>query len=185
VSKEYSPWLTYPHIWKTKSAWLSWLRGGIRRSLWSKSPIKLEMIKKNRKKIPNPHPKGRVKEVWGLNCDICKKDFPTSYVDVDHKGDSHSLRDVSDLQSFIEGIVFVTEDDLQFACKGCHKIRNHSQKKNISFDDAAIEKLAIDLLAKKMDKEWITAKGITPASNAKLRRQQIIDLLREEKENAE
>ena len=185
VSKEeYSPWVSYPHVWKTKAAFLSWLRGGIRRSLWSKSPIKLEMIKKHRKKIINPNPKGKVKEVWGLTCNICSKDFPTAFVDVDHKGDSHSLKDISDIQSFIEGIVLVTEDDLQFACKDCHKIRNHSQKRNISFDDAAIEKIAIDMLAKKMDKEYIKSKGVTPAPNQKLRREQLIALLKQEKEDA-
>ena len=45
------------------------------------------------------------------------------------------------------------------------------------------EKIAIDLEKKKLVSVWLKENGVTPASNAKLRRQQIIDLLREEKEN--
>ena len=51
------------HVWKTESAYYTWLRGSIRRAMWSKNPVKLEFIKRNRIKIPNPNPKGRVKEV--------------------------------------------------------------------------------------------------------------------------
>lgn len=58
-----APWTQHPSIWKTKSSFFSWLRGGIRRSLWNKSPIKLEYIKKHRKRIPNPNPKGKVETV--------------------------------------------------------------------------------------------------------------------------
>lgn len=172
----------YAHIWKTKSALLSWIRGGVRRSLWSKSPIKLEFIKKHRKKIPNPNPKGKVKEVWGMTCQLCGNDFPSNMVDIDHKGDSHSLKDISDIQSFIEGIVLVTEDSLQAACKDCHKSRNHQQRKNISFEEAQIERICIDLIKRKMDNEWLKSKGVKPESNQAKRRIQIVKILKEEKE---
>lgn len=55
----------YPHIWKTESSLMSYIRGGIRRNLWNRSPIKIEFIKNNRIRIPNPNPRGKVKEVWG------------------------------------------------------------------------------------------------------------------------
>ena len=55
----------YPHIWKSKSAFMSYLRGGIRRSCWMKHPVKLEFIKNNRQRIPNPNTKGKAAEVWG------------------------------------------------------------------------------------------------------------------------
>ena len=58
-------WERYPHIWKTESTFLSWIRGNVRRNLWSRHPVKIEFIKNNRIRIPNPNPKGKAKEVWG------------------------------------------------------------------------------------------------------------------------
>lgn len=167
-------------VWKTKSALLSWVRGGIRRSLWNRSPIKINFINKHRKRIPNPNPRGRVSEVWGAQCALCKKDYPVAFVDVDHKGDSHSLKEIEDIQKFVEGIVLVTEDDLQFACKTCHKIRNHSQKMGVTFEEAAVEKQAIEIVKNKQDKEWLIEQGLEPASNQKKRREQIVKKLLEE-----
>lgn len=178
-----SPWIQHPNIWKTKSAFMSWLRGGIRRSLWNKSPIKLEYIKKHRKRITNPNPKGKVETVWGGTCALCKQDHVIAHLDVDHKEGNHSLNELTDIQSFIENIVLVTEDDLQFACKTCHKIKNQQERKGISFEQASYEKIAIDLEKKKLTISWLESKGIKPASNASKRRQQVIDKLKEEKEN--
>jgi len=98
------PWTNYPHIWKTKAAFLSFIRGGIRRALWNRSPIKLEFIKKYRKRIKNPNPKGKVKEVWGGTCALCNREFPSQQLNVDHKIGNNSLKELSDLQSFIESI---------------------------------------------------------------------------------
>ena len=56
--KEKKLWELYPEIWKTESEFMSWIRGGIRR-IWSKHPVKLEFIKQNRVKIPNPKPNAR------------------------------------------------------------------------------------------------------------------------------
>lgn len=177
---KFEPWLLYPHIWKTKGAWFSWLRGGIRRSLWNKSPIKLEYIKNNRKRIPNPNPKGKVTTVWGGMCELCKKDFVIAQLDVDHKQGNHSLNELSDIQNFIENIVLTTENDLQFACKSCHKIKNQQERKGISFEMASYEKLAIDMEKKKMVIPWLESRGIVPAKNAKLRRVQVITKLKED-----
>ena len=181
TDKKYLPWEFYPTIWKTKSSWFSWLRGGIRRSLWNKSPIKLEYIKKNRKRIANPNPKGKVETVWGGSCGLCGEDFVIAQLDVDHKEGNHSLNELSDLQSFIENIVLVTEDDLQFACKPCHKNKTHSERRGISMEEASYEKQAIAICKAKQDKQWLSERGITPSSNAIKRRAQIIECLKEEK----
>lgn len=44
-------------------------------------------------------------------------------------------------------------------------------------------KIAVSLIKKKMDKAWLKAKGVTPQSSAEKRRIQIVELLKEEKEN--
>ena len=177
------PWITHNKIWKTQSSFMSFLRGGIRRSLWNKSPIKLEFIKNHRKKIPNPNPRGRVAEVWGATCYICGQDYPLNLVDVDHLEGNHSLKTMDDLQSFIEAIVCVTEEELGFACKSCHKIKSHCEKQGISFELARAEKEAIQLIKEKKDVQWLKEHNILPGKNAAARRQQIVDKLMEEKED--
>lgn len=176
MSKE--PWGN--PIWPTKAKFMSWLRGGIRRSLWNRSPIKVNFINKHRKRIPNPNPKGKVSEVWGGTCNLCGNDFIISQLDVDHRDGNHSLNELSDIQSFIENIVLVTEDDLQFACKSCHKIKNQMERKGISFQEAANEKLAIELIKAKKDKAWLEEHGIIPESSQAKRRQQITEYLKGE-----
>jgi 5-methylcytosine-specific restriction endonuclease McrA len=138
------PWDNYPHIWRSKSSFMSWLRGGIRRSLWSRSPIKLEFIKKNRKTIENPKKGNRNKpQVWGATCCICGKDYVLKDIEVDHKVGNHSLKEISDIESFIMSIVMVSENDLQLICKSCHKIKTHAEKNGISFEEAVKEKKLI------------------------------------------
>ncbi|MNY13593.1 hypothetical protein D3C86_1467360 [compost metagenome] len=121
--------------------------------------------------------------MWGGQCGICGKDFVVAELDVDHVVGNHSLKEFSDIQSFIEAIVLVQESDLQFACKGCHKIKNMSERSGLSFAEASIEKICIDLVKKGLDVEWLKAHNITPASSAAKRRAQIREILMEELEN--
>lgn len=170
-------WELYPQIWKTESSLMSWLRGGIRRSLWNRHPIKLEFIRQNRVKIPNPNPRGKVKEVWGGVCSISGEMVPLKDLEVDHKTGNHSLRSIDDVQSFIQGIVFVTLDDLAFVSKEMHRVKSYCEKQGISFEQGKAEKKAISLIKNKEDRSWLVERGITPASTCTKRRQQIIEEL--------
>lgn len=174
------PWTNYPHIWKTKAAFLSFIRGGIRRALWNRSPIKLEFIKKYRKRIKNPNPKGKVKEVWGGTCALCNKDFPSPQLNVDHKIGNNSLKELSDLQSFIESIVLVQESDLQFVCIPCHKIKNLQERSGVDFESARVTKEVIAIMNSKTDRQWLKDHGIIPASSAAKRRKQIEEEMKRE-----
>ena len=171
------PWEMYSDIWGTKSKFFSWLRGGIRRSLWKNSPIKIKFIQANRKRIPNPNPRGRVETVWGADCYICDKTFPITNMDVDHRVGEHSLKEVEDITPFIEAISFVPQDALAFCCKGCHRAKSLAERKGISLNEALIEKQVIAILKEKKDKEWLVERGISPASNVTKRRQQIKEAL--------
>jgi 5-methylcytosine-specific restriction endonuclease McrA len=178
-----APWEEYSHIWKTKAAFMSFLRGGIRRALWNRSPIKLEFIRKNRIRIPNPNPRGRVAEVWGAICGVCGGEFLLKDVEVDHTIGNHSLKDLDDLQPFIEGIVCVSEGDLSFACKPCHKCKTHAEKMGISFDEAFAQKEAIKILKEKKDLTWLEERGIVPLRSQKARREQIVKQIIKERIN--
>lgn len=171
------PWVEFPSIWKTESAFMSFLRGGIRRSLWSRSPIKVEFLKSRKKRIANPNPRGKVKEVFGATCEICNKDFPMKDIEVDHKQGGHSLKTIDDIQKFIEGIVCVSFDDLAILCKPCHKNKTHSEKKGVTLEQATAERIAIALIKDKQDKPWLEERSIKPESTQAKRRIQIIEEL--------
>lgn len=134
------------HIWKTKAAFLSYLRGGLRRGLWMKHPLKLEVLNERRHRIPNPNPKSRERfpEVWGVQCENCLKLCKTSDVDVDHIRDKGmQLREIADLQRFVEQLAILKRDELRIVCKPCHKVISHAQNKGISFSEAFADKEAI------------------------------------------
>lgn len=166
----------YPHIWKSKSAFMSYLRGGIRRSCWMKHPVKLEFIKNNRQRIPNPNTKGKAAEVWGGECNVCKNLFVQSQLAVDHVREfSATLKEIKDIQSFVELISLVTEEDLQFVCKDCHDTISYSQKHNVDFDTARAEKEAKQLVDKKLDKQFLIDHNIEVGSTQALRRKAIVE----------
>ena len=151
----------YPHIWKTKASLMSYLRGGLRRSCWMKHPVKLEFIKNNRERIPNPNPKGKVDTVWGGRCNVCKNLFVQSKLAVDHIREfSASLKDIEDIQIFVELITLVTEDDLQFVCKDCHENISYSQKHGCSFEEARVRKKHILIGKEKRFKQELEARGM-------------------------
>ena len=167
-------WEIYPHIWATESAYMSWLRGGIRRYLWSKNPVKLEFIKQNRVKIPNPNPKGKVKEVWGGVCALTGNIFPIGDMEVDHKEGNHSLKTLDDLVPFVKGIVMITLDDLQLVSKEAHKIKSYAEKQGISFEEAKIEKEVIEVIKQKKDKVYCIEHNLVVESTQALRRKTIV-----------
>ena len=177
------PWIAYPHIWKTKAAFFSYIRGGIRRSLWNRAPQKIEYINKHRKRIKNPNPKGRVAEVWGGICALCGGEFPQNMLEVDHRVGNNSLKDFDDILPFILAISCVSEDDLQMVCKPCHRIKNLSESKGISFDEALAMKETIRILKEKKDLTWLEERGIVPLRSQKARREQIVEQIIKERNN--
>ena len=158
----------YPHIWKSKASFMSYLRGSIRRSCWMKHPVKLEFIKTNRQRIPNPNPKGKATEVWGGECNVCKNLFVQSQLAVDHIREfSASLKEIKDVQSFVELISLVTEDDLQFVCKDCHDTISYSQKHNCSFEEARVRKKHILIGKEKRIQQELEDRGVVVAKMTK------------------
>lgn len=167
-------WEIYPHIWKTESAYMSWIRGGIRRSLWNRHPVKLEFIKLNRVKIPNPNPKGKVTKVWGGVCSLTGETHIIANLEVDHLTGNHSLQTLKDIEPFVKGIVDITLEDLQFVSKEAHKIKSYAEKQGISFEEAKIEKEVIEIIKQKKDKEYLQEHQLPVSSTKSLRRKAIV-----------
>jgi 5-methylcytosine-specific restriction endonuclease McrA len=176
------PWETHPKIWKTRSAFMSYVRGGIRRGLWDKNPVKLEFIKQNRVranigKITKSNPKG---EVWGGICQICKGEFREYDLQVDHIIGKNSLTTLDDIMGFIKAIVLVTNDDLQLVCKPCHGVKTHAEKMGITLQEARLEKeaIAFEKLSKDIQVSFLLSLNYTEdqLSNSKKRRACFVDL---------
>ena len=173
-----------PHVWKTESAFMSWLRGGIRR-MWSHHPVRIEFMKQNRIRIPNPNKNGKAKEVWGGVCALTGELTPQTSLEVDHKKGNHSLRSIDDIQSFVESILLVTFDDLQLVSKDAHKIKSYAEKHNMTFSEAKVHKEVIEICKdrqKVVDK--LNAYGVeyTPTT-AKSRREMLTQIMLKDIDN--
>lgn len=132
-------------IWKSKAMFFSFIKGLLRRG-WMRHPVKIKLINKYRKQIPNPKPKGR-KMVWGAECSICHETHVLSNIEIDHKlEESAILTKLSDIQSCAEKLLVVVEDDLRILCKPCHSIVSLAASHNLTFDEAVIEKKIIALM---------------------------------------
>ena len=174
------PWEDPRTPWKTKSAFMSYIRGCLRKA-WSTHPVKLAVLKNQRKQVPNPNPRGNKRTVWGFQCPLCDKEDILKNAQVDHINPAGTLADISDIQQFAENLLVVVEEDLRLICKDCNSALAYSDKNNVSFEEAKATKKAISLQKDKVDHEFLEVAGITPASNAKERRQQIIDHLMKHK----
>lgn len=173
----YKPWEEYPEIWKTEAAWWSYLRGALRRGLWEKSPIKLSY--KNSNCFPPPEDyTGRARS--GSVCPLTGEWTAKSSLEVDHKEGHMSLLSWEDILPFIMHLV-PPKGSLQLVSKEAHKVKSYAERMGISYEEAVDTKKAINLAKEKRDKTWIESKGHKPASNARLRREQILEILRVER----
>jgi hypothetical protein len=178
---ECCPWETYPHIWKTKSVFFSWLRGGLRRGLWEKYPPKLEF----KNKVCKPPPEGyEGKAKSGIECALTGEWEGKSKLEIDHKSGNVSLKDWDDLIPFIMHLCFDSDDKVQAVQRDAHKIKSYAEKWGMTFNQALVEKKTIAICKdSKATIDCIKAKGITPEKNAKLRRTQVKSILEQEMKN--
>ena len=168
----------HPDLFPTEAKFWAWLRGGLRRGLWEKSSLKLKFKNKN-VSPPPPDYTGRGKK--GDYCALTGVWTPTSKLEVDHKDGNLSLKCSEDILPFIAHLL--AEDcELQLVDKEAHKIKSYAERPNISFEQAQATKQAIAIQKdRKKESEWFAENNIKPASNAKKRREQIINhLLQEE-----
>lgn len=176
MKKDYKPWEEYPELWKTESQFWTYLRGCIRRGLWEKSPIKLS-FKNNGCDLPPDDYNGRAKS--GQYCALSGKWEGKSKLEVDHIEGNVSLSSWDDVLPFIQHMI-PEKGTLQLVTKEAHKIKSHQEKQGFeTFEEAACDKKAIQI-CKGNEKNWLLSKGITPESNAKLRREQVFQQLLKE-----
>lgn len=111
---------------------------------------------------------------------MCEGLFKEKDMEVDHRTGEHSLRQISDVQSFVEGVVFVRKEDLAYLCKPCHGIKTYAERYDVSIEEARIEKRVILLVKEGKVLAFLKDNGIMPLSTAAKRRQQCVDYLKGE-----
>lgn len=151
-----------------EASMVSVVRSSIRKA-WMRSPTKLAYL--HMKTIPETDPSTRQK--WKVACECCGEWCKLADVEVDHIEGNHSFKTVEDFQNYFEKILMVGFDGLQILCKNCHAVKSLSEKLGITFKEALTEKEVIAIIKAKKDKEWLSSRGITPATNAEKRRVQI------------
>lgn len=172
-------WNEYPHIWPTKSAFFTYLRGALRQAIWNRWPGKIEFKKESAYSPPEDY-QGRAKKLG--TCALTGVEDAISKMEIDHIVGNISLKDWGDVLPFILHLC-ASKDNMQLVTKEAHKIKSYAEKKGISFEDAMIEKEAIAICKAKQDVEWLKERGIKPDKNGLKRRVQIIKELKSELRN--
>lgn len=132
----------------TEKKLVSMLRSSIRQ-VWMSAPNKLAKLEKAR--IPDMDPNTRTK--WLFKCEHCGELFKGTDVEIDHKKGNHSFITIKDFPDFCEKILNAGEDDLQVLCIPDHEIKTLSEKLNITFNEARVEKEVIAKCKQKAAKQ--------------------------------
>ena len=133
------PWDSHPHIWKTKSAFFTYLRGAIRKAVWSQYPAKLD-FKNKEVDLPPDGYEGRAKS--GKHCALSGEWIGKSKLEVDHIKGNVSLKGWEDLLNFTQHMCKV-EGNLQLVGKEPHKIKSYAEKQGITYAEAVVQKKKI------------------------------------------
>lgn len=144
---------------------------------WMTSANKLVFLED--RVIPDMDPSTRTK--WLIKCDHCGKMFKLSDVEIDHVVGEFQCKAPKDFASYITNRLGVGFKDLQVLCKEDHLNKTYAERNGVSIEEATYQRVAIDLIKKKMDTEWLKSKGVKPASNQAKRRIQIINILKEDR----
>jgi len=170
-------------IWRTKSEYFVWLRGHMRR-IWADFPLRSEWKKSQLRPVTKEE---RVMKLFHPStktvgqCYLCQNWFSASKLECDHIKASEGCYDFETAQKFLWHCAADDPDNWALVCKPCHKIKSHAERQGLSFEESRIEKEIIAIVKAKKDKSFLQNAGITPASNAAKRKEQLREYLKENK----
>lgn len=130
--------------------------------------------------IPDMNPDTRTK--WLIECNQCKKMFKISDVQIDHRQGEFPCAKREDFYPYILSRLDVNFNDLQVLCIEDHQIKTLAERQGITFEEARLEKKVIAICKgpTKAVQAFLLERGITPASNAEKRRNQVREALKQE-----
>ena len=158
-------------------------------SIWMTAAHKLVFLED--KVIPDMNPDTRTK--WLIECNNCGNMFKLTDVNVDHVVGEFPCTNREEFMSYLISRLDVGFDDLQILCAdnpkkdytGCHSIKTLAERNGLTFDQAKLEKGVIKIinLTATEQSNWLRDKGVKPGSNEEIRRNQIRNVLEQEKDN--
>lgn len=172
----WQPWVDYPDIWPTKSKFFTWLRGSLRNAVWNRSPIKITFKNGACGKPPEGY-EGRAKS--GAYCALSGVWEGKSKLEVDHISGNVPINNEDEILEFLKHLI-PAPNTLQLVTKQAHKDKSYAEKYGLTYQEAAAEKKAIAICKAKEDKAWLEERGIVPANSGPKRRQQIVEILKNE-----
>jgi hypothetical protein len=182
MKEMFEPWIHPLSTWKTKSEFFVWLRSGLR-SIWSDNILRkqwkasqLRPVTKEERLAKLFHPS--TKNVG--QCYLCKNWFAGSKLECDHIRESEGCYSFETAEKFLWHCAASDPENWALVCGPCHKIKSYSVAQGLDMEVARATKEAIKIENDKNTKEWLLSKGISPASNASLRRKQIVEYLTKE-----
>lgn len=129
----------YYRGFKSKSAFMSFIRSGLRR-MWGRQYLpKREFIAQNRRRVALGR-NGAL--IWGGVCEHCQGEYKATEMEVDHIKSNHKLTEIEDISSYCDSL-FCPLDNMRYLCKPCHKIITYADRHNLTFKEARAEKQAI------------------------------------------
>ena len=167
----------------SESSMLSVVRGAVRKA-WMRHPTKLSFLARERVYVGDVpescRPSGlRANSKWLYLCNICDNYFLLKDIEVDHIKGEHTLKDLESLPKFTSSVLGISWNDLQILCKDCHQVKTYAERYDMSFQEALLEKEVISVMNLKASgqRSWLKKRGITPASNAEKRREQVREVV--------
>lgn len=172
------PWEAYPKIWKSQAAFFTYLRGQLRLT-WSRYPAKLKWKASHLVPVP-PGYTGRAKKLG--KCHYCGEMFAASHLEVDHVHQAGSCNSWETAAEFLYNLLNCN-DNWCLSCKPCHKTKSYAEKQGLDFEEARLQKRAIEVLKKHSTKkivEFCVKNGYNASSlsNAQKRREALITIFR-------
>ena len=135
---------------------VSWWRSAVRQ-MFSSSIFYRKYIGDQSTLVVNENPRSmkRYPMVKRFTCAICGEQFGSGGIELDHVEGGNTNKSLSDAESFLKAIMFVTSDDVQILCKdrhkivnkkktlvsfGCHSIKTMQESYGCSFEEARVRK---------------------------------------------
>jgi hypothetical protein len=173
------PWEKFPGLWKSQTAFFTYLRGQIRLT-WSRFPAKLKWKTAQMVKPPTGYT-GRAKSLG--KCAYCGEMFAASTLEVDHIDQAGECNSWETAAQFMRKLLDCN-DNWCLACKPCHKIKSFAERMGVSFEEARLQKLVIEFCKKPPTEvvEFCLQNGYNERSltNAAKRRDAVEEILRRE-----
>lgn len=168
----------HPDLFPTESKFWTYLRGALRRSLWSKSPMKLR-FKSSTSSPPPEDYTGRGRK--GHYCALTGEWVAVSKSEVDHIEGNVSLSCEEDIIPFIVHLLASGEDQLQVVDKEAHKIKSYAERMGITFEQATVEKRIIEMMKDKNKVNKLLDSHSLPCNNDLARKESLRKLIGEGK----